>query len=148
MNLEKSKIIEAAKTASQIRAFDGTVSDYTKNAQAIAKEWRNKCWELSPNTIQLEVLIHPTYNEKIDILDSQEMCAYEYKVSGNNATNEFYKDVVKVLMWNESRADKKLNKLVFITEEKTGRRHLDKSFIENYINYLSKQDLKVEIEYV
>lgn len=144
----KIKIVQAAKEASQIRTSDGTVSDYTKNAQAIAREWRNKCWELSPDTIQLEVLIHPTYNEKIDILDNKEMCAYEYKVSGNNATNEFYKDVVKLIMWNESRSDKKIYKLVFITEEKTGRKHLDKSFIENYINYLLKHGLKVEIEYV
>ncbi len=51
-------------------------------------------------------------------------------------------------MWNESRADKKINKLVFITEENTGRKYLDKSFIMNYINYLTKLDLKVEIEYV
>ncbi|MFC2134717.1 hypothetical protein ACFLTH_08885 [Bacteroidota bacterium] len=147
MENRKLKIIEAAKKASQIRTSDGTVSEYTKNAQAIAKEWRNRCWELSPDTLQLEVLIHPTYNEKIDILDNQEMCAYEYKVSGNNATNEFYKDVVKVLMWNESRTDKRINKLVFITEEITGKKHLDKQFIVNYIKYLLKLGLKVEIEY-
>jgi len=57
-------------------------------------------------------------------VDSETACAYEFKVSGKNAWAEFYKDVVKVLMWNQHRK-KKLSCLTFITEEKYGKPFLD-----------------------
>lgn len=66
----------------------------------------------------------PELNQKLDILDTETACAYEFKVSGKNAWAEFYKDIVKVIIWNEKRK-KKISCLVFITEETYGRPFLD-----------------------
>jgi hypothetical protein len=74
-------------------------------------------------------------------------CAYEFKVSGKNAWAEFYKDVVKVLMWNQHRK-KKLSCLTFITEEKFGKPFLDAPMPRAYVRYLADQGLKVSIAYV
>jgi hypothetical protein len=87
----------------------------------------------------------PELDQKIDIVDSQTACAYEFKVSGKNAWAEFYKDVVKVLMWNQHR-NKKLPCLVFITEEKYGKPFLDAPMPRAYIKYLAEQGRKVSIE--
>lgn len=65
-------------------------------------------------------MVKPELDQKIDIVESETACAYEFKVSGKNAWAEFYKDVVKVLMWNQHR-EKKLSCLTFITEEKYGK---------------------------
>ena len=48
-------------------------------------------------------------------------CAYEFKVSGKIAWAEFYKDIVKIIIWNEKRK-KKISCLVFITEENSDGR--------------------------
>jgi len=63
-------------------------------------------------------------DQKIDVIDAETARAYEFKVSGKNAAAEFYKDIVKIIIWNERRK-KKLSALVFITEEKYGRLVLD-----------------------
>ncbi len=68
-------------------------------------------------------------------------------MSGKNAWAEFYKDVVKVILWNEKRT-KKLSGLVFITEEKHGRPFLDAPMPRSYIKFLANQGLKVIVEYV
>jgi hypothetical protein len=91
--------------------------------------------------------VHPEFEQRIDLLDRQEMCAFEFKVSGKNATAEFYKDVVKVLLWNERHVDK-IRRLVFITEWSWGRKHLDKPMPKAFISFLKKHDLDVEVEYL
>jgi len=54
------------------------------------------------------------------------------KYQGKNAWAEFYKDIVKVVLWNEKRK-KKISCLVFITEEKYGRPFLDAAMPRAYI---------------
>jgi hypothetical protein len=67
------------------------------------------------------------------IIDHSTNTAYELKVSGKNTHHEFYKDLVKVLTYNEYQAAKlRIGKLVFISESAgikslTGR--LDRKFI-------------------
>lgn len=143
----ENEIIKAASLAIKSRSTRGSVSEFTKNAQAISKEWVTKCWELDPNRIVFEESIHPEFNERIDLLDKEEMTAYEFKVSGKNASNEFFKDIVKIIVWNGLKPQSKIKKLVFITE-KNGSKHLDKKFIETYIKMLSKDNIDVRIEYV
>ena len=108
-------IVAAAQAAFAVRLKDSAdVSENTKNAQAIAKAWRGVVHELDPDRFQIEAMVTPELDQKIDIVDSETACAYEFKVSGKNAWAEFYKDVVKVVMWNAHRK-KKLSCLVFIT---------------------------------
>ena len=141
-------VVAAAQIAFSVRLKDSSdVSENTKNAQAIAKVWRGAVHKLDPDRFQIEAMVMPELDQKIDIVDSETACAYEFKVSGKNAWAEFYKDVVKVLMWNEHRK-KKLSCLTFITEEKYGKPFLDAPMPRAYIKYLGKHGLKVSIEYV
>ena len=69
------------------------------------------------------------------------------KYQGKNAWAEFYKDIVKVVLWNE-KCKKKISCLVFITEEKYGRPFLDAPMPRAYIKYLAEHGFKVSVEYV
>src|SRR5215471_17441369 len=112
----EDRIIQAAQLAFSARLKDSAgVSEHTKNAQAIAKAWRGAVLELDPDRFQIEAIVAAELDQKIDIVDLETSCAYEFKVSGKNAWAEFYKDIVKVIIWNEKR-QKKLRRLVFITE--------------------------------
>jgi len=141
-------IVQAAREAFKARVMAGSdVSTHTRNAQAIAKAWRAAAFDLDPSRYQYDVPVRPEFDQRIDVLDQEEMCAFEFKVSGKNATSEFYRDVVKVLLWNE-RHEKKIEKLVFITEETWGRRYLDTPMPRAFIHFLQSHGLAVEIEYV
>lgn len=144
----KSMILRCAQDVFNKRLRgSSSVSDNTKNATEIAKAWRTKCWELNPNRFDIEVAVHPELNQRVDVLDKEEMCAYEFKVSGKNAASEFYKDIVKIILWNERRGNK-INKLVFITEEEWGRKYLDTAMPHAFIKYLGNNGLAVDIEYI
>src|SRR5712692_843865 len=108
------------------------VSAHTKNAQAIAKDWRNRVFSLDPDRYQIEVLVSPEFDQRIDVWDKTQKRVYEFKVSGKNAPSEFYKDIVKVLLWNDRRKDK-IETLVFITERSFGQPLLDKPMPNAYI---------------
>jgi len=141
-------VVMAAQAAFSVRLRDSAdVSENTKNAQAIAKSWRSAVHELDPDRFQIEQLVAPALDQRIDIVDTETGWAYEFKVSGKNASAEFYKNVVKVLMWNEKRKNK-LSALVFITEERFGRPFLDAPMPQAYIEYLSRHGLKVTVVYI
>jgi len=123
------------------------VSENTKNAQAIAKVWRKTVFDLDPDRFEIEAMVSPELDQRIDVIDSNTNCAYEFKVSGKNAQAEFYKDIVKVIIWNE-RKKRKLAGLVFITEEKWGKRLLDTPMPKAYAAHLERTGLIVRVAYV
>jgi hypothetical protein len=140
-------VAAAAEAFKALLRIGSDVSAHTRNAQAIAKAWRTAAFDLDPARFAYEVPVRPDFDQRIDVLDRDEMCAFEFKVSGKNATAEFYRDVVKILLWND-RHEKKINKLVFITEEAFGRKHLDTPMPRAFIALLAAQGLTVEIEYL
>jgi hypothetical protein len=141
-------VAAAAQIAFSVRLKDSSdVSENTKNAQSIAKAWRGAVHTLDPDRFHIEALVTPELDQKIDVLDTETACAYEFKVSGKNAWAEFYKDIVKVIIWNEKRK-KKIACLVFITEEKHGRPFLDAPMPRAYMKCLAEHGLKVSVEYV
>jgi hypothetical protein len=141
-------IVSAAQIAFSARIKGSKdVSENTKNAQAIAKAWRGAVHQLDPDRFQIEAMVSPELDQKIDVVDLKNGCAYEFKVSGKNAWAEFYKDIVKVIIWNQKRK-KRLSSLVFITEQVYGRPFLDAPMPRAYIAYLSLGGLSVSVEYV
>ena len=141
-------VVVAAQLAFSLRLKDNNdVSENTKNAQAIARRWRGAVHELDPDRFHIEAMVAPELDQKIDVVDRETGCAYEFKVSGKNAPAEFYKDIVKVLIWNQKQK-KKLSSLVFITEEKCGRPFLDAPMPRAYIKHLMDEGLVVRVEYV
>jgi len=144
----KERILQAARDAFRERlSGDASVSDHTRNAQHIATAWKKACVALDESRISHEVPITPEIDQRLDILDRQEMCAYEFKVSGKNAHSEFYKNVVKVILWNESK-EKKIKQLVFITDAAHGRRFLDTPMPRALIKFVEQHGLLVEIQYL
>jgi hypothetical protein len=100
-------VVAAAQLAFSVRIKNSSdVSENTKNAQAIAKGWRKAVHELNPDRFHIEALVDPGLDQKIDVVDTETSCAYEFKVSGKNAASEFYKDVVKIIIWNKGRKKK------------------------------------------
>lgn len=141
-------VVRAAQMAFSARLKGSSdVSENTRNAQSIAKTWRSRVHELDPDRFQIEAMVSPELDQKIDIVDSEKACAYEFKVSGKNAWAEFYKDIVKVIIWNEKQKNK-LSSLVFITEEKHGRPFLDSPMPRAYVKYLASLGLSVSVVYV
>src|ERR1035437_4714952 len=141
-------VVKAAQLAFSVRLKNlSDVSENTKNAQAIAKAWRGAVYELEPDRFQIEAMVAPDLDQKIDIVDSETSIAYEFKASGKNAPAEFYKDIVKVIIWNQRR-EKRLPGLVFITEEKYGPPFLDAPMPRAFIEYLAQNHLRVSVEYV
>lgn len=144
----KDRIIQAAIEAFRQRIGESSdVSENTTNAQSIARDWRQRCWDLEHGRFTIEETVHPGLNQRIDVVDRHEACAYEFKVSGKNAATEFYKDIVKIILWNEKRKDK-LKKLVFITEEEWGRKYLDTEMPKGFMAYLARNGLEVEVVYL
>src|SRR3984893_7665672 len=95
-------VVTAAQLVFSVLLKDSSkLSANTKNAKAIGKAWRGAVHELDPDRFQIEALVAPDLDQKIDIIDSETSRAYEFKVSGKNAAAEFYKDIVKVIIWNE-----------------------------------------------
>lgn len=140
-------VIAAQKAfASRLRGTSD-VSQHTKNAQQIAKTWRSSVHKLDPDRFQIEAMVAPALDQKIDIVDLANGYAYEFKVSGKNAWAEFYKDVVKVIIWNRLR-QRKLTRLIFITEGDSGRRHLGAPMPQAYMTHLRENGIAVDIEYV
>jgi len=108
-------IIESLRNIhKKYRLLEGDVSSYTKSAQRITIEWQVA---VCTDSIEAEVMFSPENKERIDIVNHSTNTAYELKVSGKNTHHEFYKDLIKVLTYNEyQEKGKKLSKLVFISE--------------------------------
>ena len=84
--------------------------------------------------------------ECFDIFDPVENCVYELKVSGKNADNEFFKDLIKV--YARHAEDNTVNCFVFITEEAHGKKYLDKP-LPRYASEKAHNDgISVEIVYL
>jgi hypothetical protein len=142
------RIISAAQQAFAQRLRGGNnVSDHTRNAQAIARAWRSAVHALDPDQYQIEALVGADLDLRLDVLDSASGTAYEFKVSGKNAAAEFYKDIVKVIVWNR-RHKKAITHLVFITEEEWGRKYLETPMPREYVKYLRSHGLEVVVDYV
>ncbi len=125
------------------RLKEGDVSSHTKSAQRITKEWQEA---VCHGCIEAEVKVSPENNERIDIVNHQERIAYELKVSGKNTHHELYKDLIKILTYNEYQQETtKIQKLVFISESK-GINSLSGRLDSKFINMLlSTHDLTIEL---
>ncbi len=84
-------IVKAAQLAFAVRLKDSAdVSENTKNAQKIAKAWRAAVHDLNPDRFQIEALVAPELDQKLDVIDQETLLAYEFKVSGKNAWASLY----------------------------------------------------------
>ena len=92
-----------------------------------------------------EVPVSPENNEKIDVIDLSTKTAYEVKVSGKNTHHEFYKDMAKVLTYNEY-TEVKISKLIFLSESE-GISSLEKRLDSRFVS-LMKRKHHIEFELI
>ena len=128
------------KIHKKYRFKKGDVSEHTKAAQKITTKWQNKvCNDLIKKEVEIK-----NNNEKIDIIDFNSLTAYELKVSGKNPKHEFFKDIFKVILFNEY-SNKKIRKLKYISE-KEGIKELNR--IDPKLSEIINKKHKIDIELI
>lgn len=88
-------------------------SEGDRQATNVTKAWQQN---VESPRIKCEVPIGDNLKEKIDVVDLSTAIAYELKVSGKNPQHEFYKDIFKVVVYNQNNKEK-IKSLVFLTEQ-------------------------------
>ena len=142
--MKSSTVIHEAKTIAGLNwSALPDESGATKEAVNITKLWQEKLIGMDSDRFKKEVAIGKDLKEKIDLVDFQEKTAYELKVSGKNSGHEFYKDLFKVLVYNQNRTIK-LEKLVFITES-SGITELENGLGKVAAELLKKSKVEVEL---
>jgi hypothetical protein len=136
-----NNVIEAAKIAHKkywLPTSDESTGD--KQAAAVTKAWQSS---VASDRIKYEVPIMENLNEKIDVIDLSTGTAYEMKVSKKNPHHEFYKDIFKVVIYNQHH-EKKVKHLVFLTE-KDGAEKLRKGLGKAVTESVNQYNLSIEI---
>lgn len=136
--------IEAAR---RIHSHDWSmvqdVSIATKSAQTITRDWQNK---VTANSDRYEAEF-PVSNlgEKIDLVDTTDMIAYELKVSPNNSHFEFYRDVFKVIAHNRLAATpNRLAELNFLAPG-IGAKRLQRGLAKEVCEWASEQAIIIKV---
>jgi hypothetical protein len=137
-----NKIIESARLAYK-QHWRTTSDESTGDRQAtkVTKAWQQ---DVVSGDIQCEVPVGEGLNEKIDLIDHSVRVAYEMKVSGKNPDHEFYRDIFKVLIYNQRHA-KKVRSLVFITEQ-DGAVKLNKGLGKAVQEFLAQHKLDTTVK--
>jgi hypothetical protein len=111
--MNNDKIVEAAKAAhGKYWRMTGDESTGDKQSTAVTRSWQEA---VSCETVGCEVPVAAHLNERIDVIDYSSKTAYELKVSGKNPQHEFYKDIFKVLVYNQNHTVL-IERLIFLTE--------------------------------
>ena len=113
------------------------------DAEAIAKIWQERVVSYAPDRFKTNVPIAGKLKDTIELVDFQCKVAYELKVSGRNPAHAFYKDVFKVLVYNQHHNVTKLERLVFITQS-VGVDEIENGFGKIAADYVSQFNLKVD----
>ena len=110
----QDRIVQAAEAAHK-QHWQATSDESTgdKQATAVTRAWQRA---IESEDVQVEVPVADHLGERLDAVDLATATAYEMKVSGKNPHHEFYKDIFKVIVYNQHH-ERKLERLVFITEE-------------------------------
>lgn len=121
------------------------VGTLTRRAQTLTKNWQQSV--IKENDFYLEeVKVNENANFRIDLIDTKNKIAFELKVSPKNVGHELYKDVMKVLLFNDNCTEEKdkIKTFVFITHgsapEMTAVWHF------HLISFLEKQGIKFHFE--
>lgn len=134
----------AAKKHRQYWKTSSNVSEQTKSAQFVCREWQMAVKDNFKERFSVEHSVGDGFKEKIDLVDLNERVAYEFKVSKNNPHFEFYRDIFKVAVHNKCGHCLKIKKLVFITP-KAGADKI-RTVFGDAVRALSVKQHEIEVE--
>jgi hypothetical protein len=111
----------------------GIVGEGDRRAARVTVAWqRDVVRNLGPGLVP-EFGVGEGLRERIDLVDTRDLVAYELKVSPNNTHFEFYRDIFKVIIARDN-ALPGLGHFVFITPEE-GVRRLCRDFPQAVIEH-------------
>jgi len=112
---ERHKSILSAVSAAHRKWRKGVdVSRQTRLSVEINNDWQARALSVD-KAIRAEVELPGVHKQRIDLVDIAAHSAYELKVSPNNVHMEFYRDIFKVLIFNQlSDPKQRVNKLYFL----------------------------------
>lgn len=139
------EIVELARNAHRLHwAMTGIESEGDRRAARVTTTWQQDVMTRFGSYLMPEFSIGEGFGERIDLVDTQELVAYELKVSPNNTHFEFYRDIFKVIIARDN-ALHNLNHFVFITPE-IGARKLQRGLALAVIEHASSLRLRVEVK--
>lgn len=116
-----------------------------RQATSVVLAWQSELRRIDPTRFKTEVQIAESAKERIDLIDHNNMVAYELKASGKNPHHEFYKDIFKVITYNHFH-DTKLKKFVFLSEASGIKKLKSNGLASSVID--SARDFALEIHLV
>ena len=140
---EEQIIAEARRAVHELWTSPSEEAEGDRQARAATQTWQQRLDDLEPGQFLREVPAGPDLREQIDLLHVATATAFELKVSGNNPHHEFYKDLVKVLVYNRHN-EPKLQRFVFIVPQKAADR-LARSLAKYAIELAAELGLEVRI---
>ncbi len=106
--------------------------------------WQTEALKISHHEIVAEANV--AGNNPIDLLDLTDGVAYELKYSYKNVKQEFYKDLFKVLIYNEQvKAENRLQTFVFLCHFKGITSLLSSSLCLATMQFMAKNGVTVEL---
>ena len=139
------EIVELARDAHQLHwAMTGIESEEDRRAALVTTTWQQDVVSRFGSNLVPEFPIGEGFGERIDLVDTQELVAYELKVAPNNTHFEFYRDIFKVIIARDN-ALRELNHFVFITPE-IGARKLQRGLARAVIEHAASLRLNVEVK--
>lgn len=138
------EIVERARAAHRLHwEMTGLVGEGDRRAALVTAAWQQDVVEnLGPGLVP-EFEVGEALRERIDLVDTRDLVAYELKVSPNNTHFEFYRDIFKVIIARDN-ALPGLSHFVFITPE-AGARRLSRDFPRAVIEHAAGFRLRVEV---
>lgn len=111
----------------------------------MCKQWQEKC-QLLPG-MELIAEAEVDGNGPIDLLDIKNGIAYELKYSHKNVKHEFYKDMFKVIVYNElqDNTQKKINTFIFLCHMKGISSLEASSLCQHAMNFMKKHGIEVHL---
>ncbi len=113
-------------------------------ADRMCKEWQN----LAKQIPDLEHIAEANVagNSPIDLLDLSQGIAYELKYSHKNVKHEFYKDLFKVLIYNQDETNEiKIKQFVFLCHHQGIGSLMRSSLCVATIQFMQKNGIEVEL---
>lgn len=115
MAVQKSVVNIARLSRERLWTETGSASDGTRLSTAVTRDWQDGVKKrFGGDRFRAEVQAgKAATRHRLDLLDTQCGVAYEFKVSANNPHHEFFRDIFKVVAFNEASSTK-VQRLVFI----------------------------------
>jgi hypothetical protein len=142
--VRSDSIVQLAQQAHREHWIDtGSASLGVFGASKVTTVWQQACVSTFGTAMRPEFSIGDHLSKRIDLVDTEEMTAYELKVSPRTAHFELYKDIFKVIITRDNMLPN-LNRFIFITPV-AGMKVLNTAFTRSVVAHSQTLGLHIEL---